>query len=36
MFGGAQCLYNFQDKEVEVLLNRQPVKLAANALVWKE
>lgn len=36
VFGGAQCLYNFQDKEVEVVLNRQPVKLGANALVWKE
>jgi hypothetical protein len=36
MFGAAQCLYNFHDREVEVVLNQQPLKLAANALLWKE
>jgi hypothetical protein len=36
MFGNAQCLYNFNDGDVEVILNRQPLKLAANALMWKE
>lgn len=36
MFGNAHCLYNFNDGQVEVVLNRQPLLLEANAIVWKE
>jgi hypothetical protein len=36
LFGDAQCLYNFNDNEVDVVLNQQKLKLAANALLWKE
>ncbi len=36
MFGNAQCLYNFNDNEVDVVLNQQKLKLTANALLWKE
>jgi hypothetical protein len=36
MFGASHCLYNFNDREVNVVLNRKPLSLDANAFVWKE
>jgi hypothetical protein len=35
MLGGAHCLYNFQDRELDVVLHGEKVKLAANGLLWK-
>lgn len=35
MLGGAHCLYNFQDRELDVVLHGNKVKLAANGLLWK-
>jgi hypothetical protein len=36
LFGTSQCLYNFNDHAVDVVLNGKPVKLAANAVIWKD
>ena len=35
MMGGAHCLYNFQDRALDVKLNGETLKLAANGLLWK-
>jgi len=35
LLGGAHCLYNFRDSEVEVTLNGEKLKLAANGWFWK-
>jgi hypothetical protein len=35
MLSGAHCLYNFQDRELDVVLHGNKVKLVANGLLWK-
>ncbi len=35
ILGGAHCLYNFRDRELDVVFHGKKVKLAANGLFWK-
>ncbi|MEN6603589.1 MAG: hypothetical protein ABFD86_14340, partial [Bryobacteraceae bacterium] len=35
VLGGAHCLYNFRNSEVEVTLSGEKLKLAADGWFWK-